>query len=274
MFLEIFISIIASIIAGIGTGLVGLSAATAITPLLIKCGIPVHQAIYIALMSDVIASAFTSREYALNKHLVRNASDDRNNLPITWLVFAFSIAFTIVGALISSKMPDVGVGTFARYVSLFVGSKFIIEFVISTIKKDNHGKNNKLVDKLQNHANKTVEFVATVVGGAIIGLSSGFAGVGGGMTMLLVYRAFGYQLKDAVCVSTITMVFVAFIGGVLHYHMDDATVSSWLILAVCAITTTISAWITSRLANKASDKYHKLFCGVLLLTALIITSIF
>ena len=268
MIIEVIISIIASVIAGVGTGLIGLSAATAITPLLIKCNIPVHQAIYIALMSDVIASAFTSREYALNKHLVRNCSDEKDELPITWLVFAFSIAFTLIGALISFKMPDVGVGKFAQYVSLFVGCKFIVEFFIRNIKKDNIKKDSKLT-KL--HANNAVQFIATIIGGAMIGLSSGFAGVGGGMTMLIVFRAFGYELKDAVCVSTVSMIFVALIGSILHYQMSDGLMGNWHILTICILITTVSAWITSRLANKASDKYHKLLCGLLLLVALIVT---
>lgn len=276
MYLVILISIIASIIAGVGTGLVGLSAATAITPLLIKFGIPVHQAIYVALMSDVVASAFTSREYALNGHLVNNCGDGKSNLPVTWLIFGFTIFFTIIGAVVSSNISEEGVGSAAYVISFFVGIKFIIEFLIQK-PNDNPKSTNKLIKKLQNCPN-SVTFVATIIGGAVIGLTSGFAGVGGGMTMLIVFGAFGYKLKDAVCVSTLTMIVVALIGGILHYQLNvgieyDDKINRWVLLSLCVVVTTISAWITSRLANRCVDKYHKLLCGILLLTALVITKI-
>ena len=279
MHLVIIISIIASIIAGVGTGLVGLSAATAITPLLIKCGVPAHQAIYIALISDVVASAFTSREYTLNGHLLKNNGEGNTNLPITWLVFGFTIFFTLVGAYVSSKVTEKGVGTVAFYVSLFVAVKFVSEFVSSQkhTEKFNPKAMSKLFTGLKTCSNDVVIIVATIIGGAVIGLSSGFAGVGGGMTMLIVFGAFGYKLKDAVCVSTLTMVFVAMIGGLFHYCLNDkmaGATNGWTILSICVVATTLSAWITSKFANKCDDKYHKLLCGILLLVALIVTKIF
>lgn len=281
MHLVIVISIIASIIAGVGTGLVGLSAATAITPLLIKCGVPVHQAIYIALISDVVASAFTSREYALNGHLLKNNGEGNTNLPTTWLVFGFTIFFTLIGAYVSSKVTEKGVGTVAFYVSLFVAVKFIFGFVFSQkhSERSNQKAMSKLFASLRNCSNNVVIIIATIIGGAIIGLTSGFAGVGGGMTMLIVFGALGYKLKDAVCVSTLTMVFVAMIGGALHYYLNDkmalvTTINGWTILSICVAATTLSAWITSKFANKCCDKYHKLLCGILLLVALIVTKIF
>ena len=270
------IAIIASIIAGIGTGLIGLSAATAITPLLIKFNVPVHQAIYLALISDVAASAFTSREYALNGHLVRN--NGTTNLPTTWLIFGFTIFFTMIGAFVSSRISERGVGSFACIVSFCVGIKFIIEFLITKPNNDTDSSSNRIIKSLQGYSNNTVTFIATIIGGAIIGLTSGFAGVGGGVTMLLVFRAFGYKLKDAVCVSTLTMIVVALVGGLLHYQLNlatehDGTINRWILLSICVVTTTISAWITSRLANKSDDRYHKLLCGILLLLALAITKI-
>ena len=67
--------IVASLGAGIGTGLVGISAATVMVPIMIvlcpsfagKMG--VYQSTAIALMSDVLGSAGTSYIYMKNKNI-------------------------------------------------------------------------------------------------------------------------------------------------------------------------------------------------------------
>ena len=59
---EIIICFIAGIEAGLGTGLVGLSAV--ISPMLITfLDVPAYEAIGIALASDVLASAISSYTY-------------------------------------------------------------------------------------------------------------------------------------------------------------------------------------------------------------------
>ena len=64
---EILICFLAGAGAGVGTGFVGLSAATVITPMLVAfLHLPAYQAIGIALASDVLASAASARTYAKN----------------------------------------------------------------------------------------------------------------------------------------------------------------------------------------------------------------
>ena len=67
---QILIYIIGGILAGIATGLVGLSAATIIAPLFATMlGMDVYMAIGIALASDVLASATSSYIYIKNKNI-------------------------------------------------------------------------------------------------------------------------------------------------------------------------------------------------------------
>ena len=72
---EIFWYIIASLLAGVGTGLVGLSAATVMVPILIvlcpsfagETG--AYQATAIALASDILGSAVTAVTYTRHKNI-------------------------------------------------------------------------------------------------------------------------------------------------------------------------------------------------------------
>ena len=61
MFLNIICCLIAGAIAGIETGFVGLSAATAVGPILITfLDVPAYQAVGIGLASDVLASLISA----------------------------------------------------------------------------------------------------------------------------------------------------------------------------------------------------------------------
>ena len=72
---EYIVVVIASVLAGIGTGLVGLSAATAMVPLMIVlCPTfggehGAYMATAIALASDILGSAVTTGVYANNKKI-------------------------------------------------------------------------------------------------------------------------------------------------------------------------------------------------------------
>ena len=79
--MEYFIVIIAAMLAGIGTGLVGLSAATAMVPLLIVL-CPTFQgehgaymATAIALASDILGAAVTTCVYALVSDFIGSGGD-------------------------------------------------------------------------------------------------------------------------------------------------------------------------------------------------------
>jgi len=73
--MEWIICAIAAALAGIGTGLVGLSAATAMVPMLIVlCPTfggehGAYMATAIALASDILGSAVTTGVYAKNKNI-------------------------------------------------------------------------------------------------------------------------------------------------------------------------------------------------------------
>ncbi|MDE7306804.1 MAG: sulfite exporter TauE/SafE family protein, partial [Clostridia bacterium] len=64
MWIKIIVCLFASLGAGMGTGLAGLSAAAVITPMLVTfLGVDAYQAIGIALAADVLASGVSAAIY-------------------------------------------------------------------------------------------------------------------------------------------------------------------------------------------------------------------
>ncbi len=96
MFYEYVVVAIAAMLAGVGTGLVGLSAATAMVPLMIVlCPTfggehGAYMATAIALASDVLGSAVTTAVYAKNKKI---------DLRHGWLIAACIIGTCTVGSI-------------------------------------------------------------------------------------------------------------------------------------------------------------------------------
>ena len=67
---KFIVCLIAGVGAGLGTGFAGMSAAAVISPMLITfLGIPAYQAVGIALASDVLASAVSTKQYFKNKNI-------------------------------------------------------------------------------------------------------------------------------------------------------------------------------------------------------------
>ena len=70
LLIKFIVCFIAGAGAGIGTGFAGMSAAAAISPMLIAfLGMPAYEAVGIALASDVLASGVSSITYGKNKNL-------------------------------------------------------------------------------------------------------------------------------------------------------------------------------------------------------------
>ena len=241
MALKIIICLIASIGAGFGTGLAGLSAAAVIAPMLITfLGVNAYEAIGIALASDVLASAVSSFTYGKNKNL-----DIKNGL-----VMLFSVlAFTLVGSYLSSLLPQKTMGGFSMFMTLFAGLKFIFKPVMEA-KANNKSRSKK----------KAV--IQSLVCGMAVGLICGFVGAGGGMLMLLVLvSGLGFELKTAVGTSVFIMTFTAFTGAASHFVIGGG-ITDVSILVMCMIFTLVAAMITSKFANKMSAKLMNRMLGV------------
>ncbi len=243
---------IASSLAGISTGLAGLSAATIMVPIfIVLCpsfanNNGAYHATAIALASDIFGSLFTTFIYMKHKNI---------DLKKGWIMFVCIITMCIFGSIAAYTAGNVVLGSFSLFLTFFIGIRFLIK--PDTSKKTNINLKDTLTTK---------EILISLFFGLTIGFGSGFVGTGGGMMMLVVFTAFlGMDLKKAVGTSTFIMTFTALIAALSHVIVDPTIWSNHLeVLIFCMITTTLASIISAQFANKVNNKVVGYACGILL----------
>ena len=233
--MEIFWLLIASIGAGVGTGLAGLSAATVMVPiLLVMCPsfageTGAYQATAIALASDILGSAVTALTYMKHKNI---------DLKRGWLMFVCIVSMCTVGSFAAWKAGNQVLGAFTLFLTFFIGIRFLVK--PDTSREDQAARGEKLDLK---------GVIISLFFGLTIGFGTGFVGTGGGMMMLVVFTVFlGMELKTAVGTSTFIMTFTALIASVSHIFIHPAIVlEKWNVMMQITITfhfsRTIAGWM-------------------------------
>lgn len=250
--MEWFWYIVASIGAGVGTGLAGLSAATVMVPMLIvlcpsfagETG--AYQATAVALASDILGSAVTTYTYAKNKNI---------DLKRSWLIMTCILTMCMVGSYVAFIAGNTVLGGFTLILTFCIGIRFLV-------KPDTSRKN-----PIENGSRfGWEEVVLSLVCGIPIGFGTGFVGTGGGMMMLIVFTAFfGMELKTAVGTSTFIMTFTALIASVSHIMIHPAIVfEKWDVMLLCIVIATAASLISARFANRVRNRTIGLVTGVVL----------
>lgn len=250
---EYIVVAIASALAGIGTGLVGLSAATAMVPLMIVlCPTfggehGAYMATAIALASDVLGSAVTTGVYAKNKKI---------DLKHGWLMAACIIGMCAVGSVAAYFTHQSVLGGFSLILCVAVG----IRFLVSPDSKERPEKDGKV--KLT-----AKEIAVSLFFGLTIGFGTGFFGTGGGMMMLIVFTAMlGYDRKTAVGTSTFIMTFTALIASISHILIEPTIIlECWDHLLIAIVVATLFSLVSARFANKVKGKVVGYVTGAILL---------
>ncbi len=250
--MEIFWLIIASLGAGIGTGLAGLSAATVMVPIMIvlcpsftgETG--AYQATAIALASDILGSAVTTYTYYRHNNI---------DLKRGWIMFVCIIIMCTAGSYAAYLAGNVVLGSFTLFLTFCIGIRFLIK--PDTSRKETVSKGEKLDWK---------GILISLFFGLTIGFGTGFVGTGGGMMMLVVFTAFlGMDLKTAVGTSTFIMTFTALIASVSHILIHPAIIlEKWSVMILCMTVATIASLVSARFANRVSNRTVGLVTGAVL----------
>ena len=250
--LEYFWYTVAAALAGVGTGLVGLSAATAMVPILIvlcpsfagETG--AYQATAIALASDILGSAVTTTTYIRHKNI---------DLKRGWIMLVCIVGMCTLGSFAAWKAGNVVLGGFTLFLTFCIGIRFLVK--PATDRKDNAGGDEKLDLK---------SVIISLFFGLTIGFGTGFVGTGGGMMMLVVFTVFlGMELKVAVGTSTFIMTFTALIASASHIIIHPAILlERWPVLIYCIAVTTAASLCSARFANRANSRTVGLVTGVIL----------
>lgn len=244
--------ILASALAGIGTGLAGLSAATVMVPVLIvmcpsfsgEAG--AYQATAVALASDILGSAVTTGIYIKHKNI---------DLKRGWIMMMCILVMCTLGSAAAWAAGNVVLGGFTLFLTFCIGIRFLVK--PDTQKKQTEEKGAGLDAKA---------IAVSLFFGITIGFGAGFVGTGGGMMMLVVFTAFlGMGLKPAVGTSTFIMTFTALIAAVAHILINPAIVTErWDALLICIVTATVFSIVSAQFANKVSNRIVGIVTGVVL----------
>ena len=250
--MEFFWYIIASVLAGIGTGLAGLSAATVMVPILIvmcpsfQGETGAYQATAIALASDILGSLVTTITYAKHRNI---------DLKRGWIMFVCIVIMCTFGSYAAYLAGNTVLSSFTLFLTFFIGIRFLIK---PDTSRRNQAKKGEALDW------KGV--LISLFFGITIGFGTGFVGTGGGMMMLVVFTAFlGMELKTAVGTSTFIMTFTALIASLSHILIHPAIVlEKWNVLLLCMITATLASLFSARFANRVSSRTVGLVTGAVL----------
>ena len=253
MFYEYIVVVLASALAGIGTGLVGLSAATAMVPLMIvlcptfRGEHGAYMATAIALASDILGSAVTTGVYAKNKKI---------DLRHGWLIAVCIIGMCTVGSIAAYFTQHSVLGGFSLFLCVAIGIRFLVKPEPKERPEKDAGT--KLGLK---------EIAVSLFFGLTIGFGTGFFGSGGGMMMLIVFTAMlGYDRKTAVGTSTFIMTFTALIASVSHILIEPGIIlECWDLLLIAIIVATVFSLVSAQFANKVKGKVVGYVTGVILL---------
>lgn len=250
---EYIVVAIAAALAGIGTGLVGLSAATAMVPLLIVlCPTfggehGAYMATAIALASDILGSAVTTGVYAKNKKI---------DLKHGWLIAVCIIGMCTVGSIAAYFTHQTVLGGFSLFLCVAIG----IRFLVSPDSKER--------PEIDGKAKLTFKEIAvSLFFGLTIGFGTGFFGTGGGMMMLIVFTAMlGYDRKTAVGTSTFIMTFTALIASISHILIEPTIIlECWDFLLLAIVVATVFSLVSAKFANRVKGKVVGYTTGAILL---------
>jgi len=236
--LDLIISIIVLFIAGWGagvvTGLVGASAVTVVTPLLVTLlGYDPFTAIGVSLSTDVVTSTISSRIYFKKGNV-----DIRAGVQLA----IFSVIGALIGSHLSSLVEGSHLGSVVAIVTIIMG----IFFIRKPLSSREIGSDHTTTEKKP--------FMSTLIKsaffGLIIGVVCGFVGAGGGVLILLILMfALGYSIHVAVGTSVFIMIFTALSGAVGHALYVNM---SYISILCCCIGGIIGARSASTFANYAS----------------------
>ena len=250
--MEWFWYVVAAAGAGVGTGLAGLSAATVMVPILIvlcpsfagETG--AYQATAIALASDILGSAVTTRTYM--KH--GNIDLKRGSIMLVCI-----LSMCTVGSYVAFIVGNVVLGGFTLILTFCIGIRFLVK--PDTSRDDTAARGEKLDAK---------GIAISLFFGLTIGFGTGFVGTGGGMMMLVVFTAFlGMELKTAVGTSTFIMTFTALIASVSHILIHPAIIlEKWSVMLVCIIVATVASRLSAGFANRVDNRTVGLVTGAVL----------
>ena len=108
-------------------------------------------------------------------------------------------------------------------------------------------------------------FVELILVGTIIGTMAGFFGIGGGMILVPVLLAIGFDIKDAIGISIVQMVFSSVFGSYLNYKKGTLIIGEGIFVGIGGF---VGGFIGGKVTHLVSDTVLQFLFLALLLFAM------
>lgn len=224
---------------GLGAGLfVGAASGTAgallIPGLTMVMGYATPQAVGTSLAVDAVVGGTAGLIFVKNQHV---------DLRSSFLLIITGLGGALVGSSLTAKAPEAGLNVFIGLFLLLTGMSFL--------KNGAEGRLPVIPSRVRLAVVRQHKTTALLCLGFMVGLISGFSGLGGGrMMMLVLILILGYSVHTAVGTSLLLMLWVAGAGAISHSFQQEVVLSAVAILAPAAAAGAVTA---SVLANKVPE---------------------
>ncbi len=104
--------------------------------------------------------------------------------------------------------------------------------------------------------------ILLVLAGSLVGVLSGFFGIGGGMILIPILLLIGIDIKSAIAISIVQMVFSSFYGSYLNYKKGSLILGDGIFVGIGGFLGGFAgAWVSLRVPDTILEY---LFFGLLL----------
>lgn len=246
--------LLAGLVIGLLSGLLGIGGGTLIVPLLrLACGLDAITAVGTSLFT-IIPTSLSGMAGHLRNHTVHVRLG---------LLFGGCGAFlAVAGALVSDRVPSVVVMATAAVTIVYTAIQMLRKAWKGRVLPVSDGETGcPAVPTTVVYDRRTVAIAACI--GACAGFLSGFVGVGGGFIMVpLAVGLFGLSMAEAAGTSLIAVVILAIPGAITHGFAGDIAYLEGIVLAVGTIP---GALLGGRLAKYVPDRLLQGIFGTLLI---------
>jgi uncharacterized membrane protein YfcA len=237
--MDYYLMVLILIAAGFGSGLiVGIGSGTAggimIPVLTVFLGRHIHDAIGTSLILDTIIGGIAGSNF------LRKGNVDIKS----GIVLAISgMIGALVGSRYTSQAPE-------SLLNLIIGIGLIIlgtNFIINGIRRNVEIIHSKISFKsIRKHV-----IISFIILGFLIGLLSGFSGIGGGgFVAIILVLVLAYNVHVAIGTSLIMLMFIAGTGSAVHIFNNEYFIDGILFAGISA---GFGAVIGSSYANKINE---------------------
>ena len=252
-YLQDLVFLLAGFVTGIVTGLIGASAIVVFIPIiLIFLNYSVFALIGVSLAVDVFVSFLAMIIYRKFHHI---------DFKIGFYLSIPAVLGAILGSYISKFLPNANLLWITALITAFTGVLLFRRKV-----------NTKEVCTSEDCPR--YKFIIAMVLAFFVGVVGGGLGSAGGITIFLLLAFFlNFETHRAIGTSIFVMFFIALAGSISHIGRVTSMGFHWIFLVYAVIGGIFGALISSRLANKISEKKLNRMVGIILFVLGILTFI-